>query len=84
MSPDSSTANSYLKPVNATSNEEGAATSESPHVENSIDGAAAGGTNAADEVTGIRLALIIIGLCFSNILTGLASWTAISLMGYMC
>ncbi|KAF1953775.1 MFS general substrate transporter [Byssothecium circinans] len=31
----------------------------------------AGGINAADEVKGLKLALIILGLCFSNILTGL-------------
>ncbi|KAF2437710.1 MFS general substrate transporter [Karstenula rhodostoma CBS 690.94] len=30
-----------------------------------------GGINAADEVKGLKLALIIFGLCFSNILTGL-------------
>ncbi|KAJ4357233.1 uncharacterized protein N0V89_001808 [Didymosphaeria variabile] len=30
-----------------------------------------GGINAADEVKGLKLALIILGLCFSNILTGL-------------
>lgn len=35
------------------------------------DEAAAGAINAADEVTGIKLAMIVVGLCFSNILTGL-------------
>lgn len=33
----------------------------------------AGEINAADEVEGLKLALIILGLCFSNILTGLVS-----------
>lgn len=37
-----------------------------------------GGINAADEATGLKLALIVFGLCFSNILTGLVSGTRIS------
>lgn len=39
--------------------------------EKTVNGAE--GFNAADEVTGIKLALVIVGLCFSNILTGLVS-----------
>ncbi len=71
-------ANSHVKPVNATSNERSAAISQSYDAEKPRDEGAAGSINAADEVTRIKLALIVIGLCFSNILTGLPSLMAIS------
>jgi hypothetical protein len=39
--------------------------------ENEPQTTTAGEINAADEVKGIKLALVVLGLCFSNILTGL-------------
>ncbi|KAL8848316.1 MAG: hypothetical protein Q9221_006670 [Calogaya cf. arnoldii] len=70
----SESADGYEKPVKAADDAESAVVGESQNakVESSSE-ATAGAINAADEVKGLKLALIIVGLCFSNILTGLAS-----------
>lgn len=77
MSFNPSTAKENEEPVHIVSNAESAVLTETLDAENPGDEAAAGDIKAADEVTGIKLALIIVALCFSNILTGLVSRRAL-------
>lgn len=81
MSSESSAAKDHKEPIHPTSSAESvAAVAETLDVEQKSHDAAAGDINAADEVKGTKLALIVVGLCFSNILTGLVSRGAYSQM----
>ena len=64
--------------VHIESNVQNSALAETLETKETSDEAAAGSINAADEVTGVKLALIVVGLCFSNILTGLVRWTGLT------
>ena len=73
MLSNSSGAKEQVEPVHLASNTESGVLTEPLEAEDKKNEAAAGEINAADEVTGIKLALVVVGLCFSNILTGLVS-----------
>ena len=69
MSSNFSAAKENEEPIHIASNTERAVLPETLDAGATIDEAAAGDIKAANEVTGIKLALIVIALCFSNILT---------------
>jgi hypothetical protein len=68
MSSLSSIAKDHDEPTTASGDKNNAPSKEQA---SDIDTPAVGEIDAADEVKGVKLALVIFGLCFSNILTGL-------------
>ena len=81
MSAPSSTVKDLDKPTTPSGGKD---TDNFPNKEQAYDTdiPAAGDILSTDEITGIKLALIIFGLCFSNILTGLVNIVECSLTGF--
>ena len=77
MSSKSSAAKENEEPVHTASNTESGVMVGTLDAKERSDEATAGDIKAEDEITGIKLALIIVGLCFSNILTGLVGRRAL-------
>lgn len=73
MPSESSAAKEYDEPVRKSSDAGRAVLAETVDAERKREEAVAGDINTADEVTGIKLGLIVVALCFSNMLTGLVS-----------